>query len=91
MFFSSLDRVSKFRGMLNLARPENSRMVAASIGGHLEIIVTETGFRDEVAGATNAVRNASLGFLTSLHRTGDVAGARRAVLTSLDQLEAHLG
>lgn len=77
--------------MLNLARPENSRMVAASIGRHLEIIVTETGFRDEVAGATNAVRDASLGFLTSLHRPGDVAGARRAVLTSLDQLESRLG
>ncbi len=91
MASSNLDRVSKLRGMLHLAGPENSRMVAATIGRHLEIIVIETGGRREVAGATDAVRDASLGFLTSLHRPGDVAGARRAALTSLDQLEARLG
>lgn len=65
-------------------------MVAASIGRHLEYIVTETGFREDVAGATEAVRDASLGFLTTLHRPGDVASARWAALTSLDQLEASL-
>ena len=53
-----LDRVLKLRGMLNLAGPENSRMVAATIGRQLEIIVIETGGRREVAGATDAVREA---------------------------------
>lgn len=76
--------------MLRLAGPENSRMVAATIGLHLEIIVTETGSCQEVRGATEAVRDASLGLLTSLHRLGDVAGARRAAFSSLDQLEARL-
>ncbi len=86
----AIDRVISLRTVLNLAGRENSRMVAATIGGHLQALAIEIPQRPALAGATEAVRDASLGFLTSLHGRGDVAIARRQALTSLDNLEACL-
>ena len=86
----NVDRIVKLRAVLKLARPENSRMVAATIGRHLELIVSHAESRDEIIEVSEAVREASFGFLTSLHRPGDIGGGREAALSCLDQLEASL-
>lgn len=85
-----IDRVTSLRRILNLAGRENSRMVAATIGGHLDALNIEVARRPALVDATDAVRDASLGFLTSLHGRGDVVSARQHVLTSVDRLEACL-
>ena len=86
----SIDRVTSLRTILKLAGRENSRMVAATIGGHLQAISIEAPRRPAVDDAAAAVRDASLGFLTSLHGCGDVAEARSQVLRSVDRLEQCL-
>lgn len=78
------------RAILDRAGRENSRMVAATIGGHLEALAIEVPRRPALADAAAAVRDASLGFLTSLHGRGDILDAKRQVLTSVDHLEACL-
>jgi hypothetical protein len=85
-----IDRVTSLRTILRLAGRDNSRMVAATIGGHLQALSIEAPRRPALADATEAVRHASLGFLTSLHGRGDVVTARSQVLTSVDRLEACL-
>ena len=82
--------VRAMRNLLAEARPENSRMVAAAIGGHLFRITREAGKARELAEASDIVRDASLGLLTALHRGKDVNGARRAALESVETLEAAL-
>ena len=82
--------VSSLRAVLSLAGRENSRMVAATIGGHLDALAGEAPRRPALADATEAVRDASFGFLTSLHGRGDIHDARRQALTSVDHLEACL-
>jgi hypothetical protein len=86
----AIDRVTSLRTILRLAGRDNSRMVAATIGGHLQALAIEAPKRPALADATEAVRDASLGFLTSLHGRGDVVTARSQVLTSVDRLEACL-
>ncbi|NNM72929.1 hypothetical protein [Enterovirga aerilata] len=85
-----IDRVSSLRRILNLAGRENSRMVAATIGGHLQALAIELPTMPALTDATEAVRDASLGFLTSLHGKGDPVTARHHVLSSVDRLEACL-
>jgi hypothetical protein len=82
--------VRAMRNLLAEARAENSRMVAAAIGGHLSRITREAGKAPELAEASDVVRDASLGLLTALHRGRDVNGARRAALKSVETLEAAL-
>lgn len=65
-------------------------MTAAAIGHHLELILSAGRSRREVADATEAVRDASFGYLTSLFGRGDVGSARHAALRSVDRLEASL-
>ena len=84
------DRVTSLRTILNLAARNNSRMVAATIGGHLQALTVEGPTRPALLDATEAVRDASLGFLTSLHGRGDITAARNQVLSSVDRLEACL-
>ena len=86
----AVDRLSSLRNILRLAGRDNSRMVAATIGGHLHAITIEGPRRPALIDATDAVRDASLGFLTSLHGRGDVAAARHQLLSSVDRLEACL-
>ncbi|MDB5558986.1 MAG: hypothetical protein JWQ36_1920 [Enterovirga sp.] len=85
-----MERVIRLRTILKLAGRENSRMVAATIGGHLQAITIEAPKHPALVDAADAVRDASLGFLTSLHGRGDVATARHQVLNSVDRLEACL-
>lgn len=82
--------VRAMRNLLAEARAENSRMVAAAIGGHLSRISRSAGKVDELAEASDVVRDASLDLLTALHRGKDVNGARRAALQSVETLEAAL-
>ncbi len=82
--------VRAMRNLLTEARTENSRMVAAAIGGHLFRITREAGKAPELAEASDIVRGASLDLLTALHRGKDVNGARRAALESVETLEAAL-
>jgi hypothetical protein len=82
--------VRAMRNLLAEARPENSRMVAAAIGGHLVRITREAGRAPELAEASDIVRDASLDLLTALQRGKDVNGARRAALESVETLEAAL-
>jgi hypothetical protein len=84
------DRLVSLRAILNLAGRENSRMIAATIGGHLQALAIEIPKRPALADATEAVRDASLGFLTSLHGRGDIVTAKHELLTSVDRLEACL-
>ena len=87
----SNDRVRSLRVMMNLAIRENSRMVAATIGRQLQEFSADARDREDIADATEAVRDASFDLLTSLHgRGGDVVNARRAALHSIDRLEASL-
>ena len=65
-------------------------MVAATFGGHLHAIAVEAPKRPSLIDATDAVRDASLGFLTSLHGRGNVAEARHQLLSTVDRLEACL-
>ncbi len=85
------DRLSTLRTMLHLAKPENSRMVAATIGHHLDLITVEAAPGPAIAEASDTVRDASLGFLTALHGRGDVVAGRAAALASIDHLAASLG
>lgn len=85
------DRVRTIRSALKLARPENSRIVAATIGGHLEVITGAAPPHPEVAHATDAVRDASLDFLVSLVTHREAAQARDVALSTVDRLEASLG
>ena len=82
--------VRAMRNLLAEARAENSRMVAAAIGGHLSRIGRSAGKVGELAEASDVVRDASLDLLTALHRGKDVNGARRAALQSVATLEAAL-
>jgi len=82
--------VRAMRNLLAEARAENSRMVAAAIGGHLVRISREAGKGPELAQASDIVRDASLGLLTALHRGNDVNRARRDALKSVETLEAAL-
>ncbi len=84
------DRVIRMRAIVNVAGRENSRMIAATIGGHLQALAVEIPTRPALADATEAVRDASLGFLTSLHGRGDVVTAKHQLLSSVDRLEACL-
>ena len=81
--------VRTMRALLRTARVENSRMVAAAIGGHLARIsrVSPDG---PVEAATDAVRDASLGLLRALHHGEDVRRARMAALRSIETLQAVL-
>lgn len=82
-------QVRAMRNLLTGARVENTRMVAAAIGGHLSRISRETG-SPELAGASETVRDASLTLLKSLHQSEGVMRARNAALRSVDALEAAL-
>jgi hypothetical protein len=84
------ERVRTIRTALKLAQPENSRIAAATIGGHLEVITRDLGPESQVAQASDAVRDASLDFLVSLVSRREAAEARSAALKSVDQLEASL-
>lgn len=82
-------QVRAMRKLLRDAQVENSRMVAAAIGGHLTKITRQVT-TPEIEGATETVRDASLALLTSLHRSHDVRSARTAALWSVAMLEATL-
>jgi hypothetical protein len=84
------DRVRTIRTALKLAQPENSRIAAATIGGHLDAIAKNLPAHPAVAQASDAVRDASLDFLVSLVRKREAADARVAALQSVDRLEASL-
>ena len=82
--------VRAMRNLLAEARADNSRMVAAAIGGHLSRITREAGRAGGLAEASDVVRDASLDLLKALHRGSDVPGARKAALASVETLEAAL-
>ncbi|NNM72597.1 hypothetical protein [Enterovirga aerilata] len=82
--------VRAMRNLLAEARAENSRMVAAAIGGHLSRITKEVGAVEELDHASDVVRDASLDLLKALHRGKDVNRARSAALRSVEMLEAAL-
>ena len=82
--------VRAMRHLLAEARAENSRMVAAAIGGHLSRITRDTGKPREVVDATEVVRDASLDLLKALQCGDDVSRARSAALQSVERLEAAL-
>lgn len=82
--------VRAMRNLLAEARVENSRMVAAAIGGHLSRITRATGTPQELGHASDIVRDASLGLLKALHEGKDVNNARQAALASVGMLEAAL-
>ncbi|MGA0595735.1 hypothetical protein [Enterovirga sp. CN4-39] len=84
------DRVRAMRDLLAGVRAENSRMVAAAIGGHLSRITKEAGEARALGEASDTVRDASLDLLKALHRGHDVNGARKAALESVELLEAAL-
>ena len=88
--FAYGDRVRTIRTALKLAQPENSRIAAATIGGHLDVITRNLASHSEVAQASDAVRDASLDLLVSLVRKREAAAARAAALQSVDRLEASL-
>ena len=83
-------RVSAMRNLLAEARVENSRMVAAAIGGHLSRITKSAGAPDELGPASDVVRDASLGLLKALHEGTGVKRAREAALESVEILQAAL-
>ena len=83
-------RVRAMRNLLAEARVENSRMVAAAIGGHLSRITKETTAPDDLGHASDVVRDASLDLLKALHEGKDVNRARQAALQSVEVLEAAL-
>ena len=83
--------VLAMRNLLAEARPENSRMVAAAIGGHLSRLSRELGREaGEVGKASDVVRDASLDLLKALHCGQDIHRARKAALDSVETLEAAL-
>jgi hypothetical protein len=83
--------VRAMRNLLTEARAENSRMVAAAIGGHLSKLTREAGREASQLGqASDTVRDASLDLLKALHHGRDVNGARRIALDSVSTLEAAL-
>jgi hypothetical protein len=82
--------VSAMRNLLAEARVENSRMVAAAIGGHLSRITKSAGAADELGPASDVVRDASLGLLKALHEGKNVKRARQAALESVEILQAAL-
>lgn len=84
------DRVRTIRTALKLAKPENSRIVAATIGGHLEVISRATSPQPGVVDASAAVRDASFDFLVSLVTKGEAGESRSVALHSVDRLEAML-
>lgn len=84
------ERVRTIRTALKLAKPENSRIVAATIGGHLEVIARSAIPQPSVQDASEAVRDASFDFLVSLVTIGEASGARSAALHSVDRLEETL-
>lgn len=84
------ERVRTIRSALKLAKPENSRIVAATIGGHLEVIASVTGPDSAAVEAGDAVRDASLHFLVSLVTQNEAADARNVALSTVDRLEASL-
>lgn len=80
-------QVRAMRSLLAEARVENSRMVAAAIGGHLSRITRQAGGA-ELEDASESVRDASLHLLKALHQSEGVTPARKAALRSVDSLEA---
>jgi hypothetical protein len=82
-------QVGAMRRLLSEARADNSRMVAAAIGGHLSRI-TRDGSVPELEGPTETVRDASLDLLKAINRSDGVARARKAALRSVDTLAAAL-
>ncbi|MDB5559503.1 MAG: hypothetical protein JWQ36_2437 [Enterovirga sp.] len=82
--------VRAMRHLLSGARVENSRMVAAAIGGHLSRITKNAGSAEDLGQASDVVRDASLGLLKALHQGEDVSRARKAALESVEMLEAAL-
>lgn len=81
--------VRAMRSLIREARAENSRMVAAAIGGHLSRI-TRQAESAPLAQASDVVRDASLTLLKAIHHSDDVGQARTAALNSVDTLEAAL-
>ncbi len=81
--------VRTMRALLNDANQENSRMVAAAIGGHLAKL-TNGRNHDALDAATNMVRETSLRLLRSVHLDAGVEEARRRALRSVDLLDATL-
>ena len=77
------------RELIAEASPENSRMVAAAIGGHLAKLVDGRHYA-ALDAATDTVRETSLRLLKSLHLETNVEPARRRALRSLDLLDATL-
>lgn len=82
--------VRAMRDLLAQARAENSRMVAAAIGGHLSRMAREAGKPRELVEASDVVRDASLDLLKALQCGHNVNGARKAALQSVERLEAAL-
>lgn len=79
----------KIRDAMVRARPDNARMIAAVIGGHLDKVARREAAPDVVS-AGDAVRDASFDLLRSINRRTGVAPARRTALSSLDTLELSL-
>jgi hypothetical protein len=82
--------VRAMRNLLADARAENSRMVAAAIGGHLSRITRGASEARSLGEASDVVRDASLDLLRALHHGKDVNRARKAALASVETLEAAL-
>ena len=82
-------QVRAMRTLLKEARVDNSRMVAAAIGGHLFRITRQTG-STELDDASESVRDASLHLLKALQQSDGVTPARAAALRSVDSLESAL-
>ena len=81
--------VRTMRNLLKDAGTENSRMVAAAIGGHLSRI-TRSARSTGLEGASDRVRDASLDLLKAIHRGRGIMSARDVALASVDGLEAEL-
>lgn len=88
----SVDRlhVGMMRSVLRRAEPENGRMVAAAIGGHLSRIAQAIDLDDAARHAADDVRDATLDLLRALLRGDQAAPVRDHALQAVDQLETAL-
>ena len=81
------DRVRSVRGLLEAARGENARMVAAAIGAHLSAFAAVPDAAPSLNAIVARLRETSFGLVTALHRGGEAAMEREEALRALDALD----